>query len=262
MIDLHCHVLPDIDDGPADMEASLRMARTALDDGIHTIVATPHVNLRYGAEPEAIGARVEELRAALARDELPITLLSGAEISLSRLPGLDHDQLRTLCLGHSSYALIESPYSPVGSLIEESVFELQVHGFRPLLAHPERCPEFRRDVARLERLVESGVACSISAGSIVGQFGDTVRRFTFRLLQQGLVHNVSSDAHDPVRRAPGLRAALRVRKSPLASPGLQLWLTSTVPTAILADEPLPPRPSISRPSRWRPAIRRGRPGYR
>ena len=257
MIDLHCHVLPNFDDGAADMDTSLEMARAALADGIHTMVATPHVNLRYGSELEIIGVRVEELQAALARAELPISVLGGAEIALSRLPGLDRDQIRTLCLGHSSYALIESPYTPAGPLIEESLFNLQVGGYRPLLAHPERCPEFQRDVPRLERLVDRGVACSISAGSIAGQFGATVRRFAFRLLERGLAHNVSSDAHDPVRRAPVLRAAFVGPRSPPHDAGLRLWLTSTVPSAILADEPLPPRPPTPRRSRWRRPAARG-----
>lgn len=227
------------------------MARAAISEGIHTMVATPHVNLRYGAEPETIPSAVEELRAALLGKELAVSLLGGAEIALGRLPGLADEQLRTLCLGHSSYALVESPYSAVGSLIEESLFNLRVRGFRPVLAHPERCPEFQRDIGRLERLVEDGVACSISVGSIAGQFGETPRRFAHRLLERGLAHNVSSDAHDPVRRAPALRAAFRGSRGLRASADLQLWLTSTVPAAIVADQPLPPRPPFSTSSRWR-----------
>ena len=232
------------------------MARAAFDDGIETIVATPHVNHRYGADTARIGAGVEDLRAALTRAEVPISVLGGAEVALGRLPGLDWDEVRTLCLGHSSYLLVESPYSAVGSLMEESVFDLLVHGFHPLLAHPERCPEFQRDVGRLETLVDRGVMCSISAGSIVGQFGDTVRRFAGRLLDRGLVHNVSSDAHDPVHRAPELRQAFRGPKSPFRDTLLQLWLTSAVPAAILADEPPPPRPQIASPSRWQRVVRR------
>jgi protein-tyrosine phosphatase len=257
VIDLHCHLLPDIDDGPADLEASLQMAHAALEDGIHTIVATPHVNLRYGTELEAIGAGVEELRSVLARNRLPISVLGGAEIALSRLPGLDDGQIGMLCLGDSSCALIESPYTAAGSLIEESVFDLVVRGFRPLLAHPERCPEFQRDLPRLERLVDSGVSCSISANSIVGQFGETVRRFALRLVELGLVHNVSSDAHDSVKRPPSIGVAFRAGKGPLGDTELQRWLTSAVPAALLADEPLPPRPPISSPSRWRRPTARG-----
>lgn len=251
VIDLHCHVLPGIDDGPSAMEASVRMVQAALEDGIQTIVATPHVNRRYHVDGDTIAARVADLRAALAEEELPVTLLFGAEISLSRLPGLDDDHLRTLCLGQSSYVLVESPYTSTGSLIEESIFDLHARGFRPLLAHPERCPEFQRNIPRLRCLVAGGVACSVSAGSIQGHFGDVVRRFSNRLLEEGLVHNVSSDAHDLGTRPPALRAAFCAPKSAFGSPGLQLWLTGTVPAAILADEPLPPRPSVSKPSRWR-----------
>ncbi|MDQ4130114.1 MAG: hypothetical protein M3133_03850, partial [Actinomycetota bacterium] len=196
------------------------------------------------------------LQATLVRADLPLSLLCGAEVALSRLPGLGEDEIRRVCLGHSSYALVESPYSPVGSVIEQSLFELQVRGFRPVLAHPERCPEFRRDIPRLKRLVENGVTCSVSAGSIVGQFGPTVRRFAGRLLELELVHNVSSDGHDAVSRRPQLSGAFRDRKAPLSDPGVRRWLTSTVPAAILRDEPLPPPPPMSSPSRWwRPTAR-------
>lgn len=261
MIDLHCHVLPGIDDGPADMETSLLMARAALAEGIHTIVATPHFNLRYDAEPDAIAAGIDELRAALARDELSLTVLGGAEIAFSRLAGLEPRELSDLCLGHSSYLLVESPYTTAGSLIEESIFDLEVRGFHPLLAHPERCPEFQRDLPRLERLVGRGAACSISAGSLNGQFGETVRRFAFRLVERGLAHNVSTDAHDPVRRPPRLRSAFRAQRNPVLGSDLQTWLTFTVPAAILADESLPPRPQISAPSRSRRWTSRGSRGY-
>ena len=257
MIDLHCHVLPALDDGPSDMKGSIRMVRAAVDNGIQTIVATPHVNVRYETDAETIAGRVADLRAVLAENELPITLLSGAEISLSRLPGLNDDDLRALCLGQGSYILVESPYTRAGSLIEESIFDLQVRGFRILLAHPERCPEFQRDPGRLQRLVQNGTACSVSAGSTKGQFGDAVRRFASRLLEWGLVHNVSSDAHDPVNRPPALLTPLRAPRSPFGSIEVQSWLTSDVPTAILADESPPPAPSVLRPKRWRRLAPRG-----
>ena len=253
VIDLHCHLLPALDDGPPDMEASLEMARRALDGGSHTVVATPHVDLEYLIGPEEIAPGVEALRAALSDRGLPLTVLAGAELGLSRCAALDDDQLSEVCLGHGSYALVESPYTSAGALIEEVLFELQVRGFRPLLAHPERCPEFQRDIARLERLVERGVACSLSVGSLSGQFGRTVRRFASRLLEQELIHNVSSDAHDAENRAPFSDTTLSAELGRLGVASLQEWFTTTVPVAILADEPLPPRPpSASRPRpRWR-----------
>jgi protein-tyrosine phosphatase len=91
---------------------------------------------------------------------------------------------------------------------------------------------------------------------VSGQFGEAVRRFAFRLLERGLIHNLSTDAHDPVRRPPGLRVAFRGVRNPLAEAGLQRWLTSAVPAAILADEPLPPRPQPDGVSRWRRTMRK------
>lgn len=233
------------------------MAKAAVREGIETIVATPHFNLEYDTESEIVAERVAALNGALVREALPLSVVAGAEIALTRLTGVDDARLEAMCVGSSSYVLVESPYVTSGGLIEASMFDLQVRGFRPLLAHPERCPEFQRDVARLERLVEGGVACSITAGSLVGQFGQTVRRFAHRLVERELVHNVSSDAHDPVKRAPAIRFAFRVHDGPLGDAGLQRWLTSTVPAAILADEPLPPRPRTRTPSRWRRLTARG-----
>ncbi len=227
------------------------MAQAALYEGLHTVVVTPHVDLKYGIQGEQIAEGVAALCAALEREQIPLTVHSGAEIALTRLPGMDDSQLRSLALALSSYLLIESPYSPAGALLEEAVFDLQVRGFRPLLAHPERCPEFQADVERLRRLVEGGVACSMSAGSVVGQFGRTVKRFASQLLQEQLVHNLSSDAHDVAKRGPSLRAAFRAENSPLTDVALQRWLTISVPAAVLADEPLPPRPPVpARSRRW------------
>ena len=252
MIDLHCHLLPGVDDGPPTTEVSLEMAQVALKEGTHTVVATPHVNLKYGVVPEEIDERVEALSEALAGEEVPLHVFSGAEVAFNRCASFDDAQLQSLCLGRSSYALIESPYSPAGTLIEDVLFDLQVRGFRPLLAHPERCPEFQNDVARLARLVDRGVACSVSAGSLGGQFGRTAKRFASRLLDAQLVHNLSSDGHDAVRRPPSLRVASGDRSRRLISAASLRWLTDTVPAAILADEPLPARPAgpAGRSSLW------------
>ena len=236
------------------MDTSIEMARVALQGGIETIVATPHINLRYGLEGEDIAERVAALRAALAEERVPITVLPGAEIALTRLAGLDDSQLRALCIGQSSCALIESPYTTAGEVIEEAIFELQVRGFRPLLAHPERCPEFQQDSGRLTRLVERGVTCSVNAGSLVGQFGRTAKRTASRLLDEQLLHNLSSDGHDPVQRAPALGVAFDGDDRLSDAHPLQRWLTTAVPAAILADAPLPPRPpaEASRSQRhWR-----------
>jgi protein-tyrosine phosphatase len=144
--------------------------------------------------------------------------------------------------------LVESPYQQATDMLEETLFNLQLRGYRPVLAHPERSPSFMRDPDRLEGLVERGVLCSVTAASMAGRFGRTVQRFSRVLFERGLVHDVASDAHDILRRAPGLTAGFRILDRDV--PGLlgQIdWFTSAAPTAILAGDPLPDKPALAAP---------------
>lgn len=251
MIDLHCHILPGLDDGPADAATMLAMARLAVDDGIETVVATPHVNFHYDYELAEIGRRVVAANALFAEQGLPLELLPGAELDIARLAEIGGAELRGLTLGRGRALLVESPYAPVAGPLDELVYDLQLQGYAPVLAHPERSPVFQSDRARLERLVERGVLCSITAGSIEGAFGQVVRRTALGLLARGLVHNVSSDAHDPDRRPPTLGSALReaVRHRD-ASPELARWLTLEAPEAIVSGDSVPTRPDPPHPRRW------------
>ena len=132
-------------------------------------------------------------------------------------------------------------FTPIATGVENILGSLQREGYRILLAHPERCPAFHRDPEMLEALVAGGVLTSITAGSLVGQFGGDVRRFALGLVRDGLVHNVASDAHDHVKRPPQIAAELeRAGLAPLTD-----WLTRAVPTAILSDgASIPPRPNV------------------
>ena len=247
MIDLHSHILPGLDDGPRTLEGSLDLARAAVADGTRTILATPHVNDDHSIDAPRVAAGLAVLRPALADAEIPLEVLPGGEIAIWRLADLDDPALRGLALGGGPYLLVESPFSPVVGDFEPIVLDLLMRGHRVLLAHPERCPAFQRDPARLGRLVDSGVLVQVTAGSMTGAFGTTVRRFTASLLREGHVHVVASDAHDAVRRPPGLTAGFAALEREL--PGLgdqQAWLTEGVPRAILEGEPLPERPPLPR----------------
>lgn len=262
MIDLHCHILPGIDDGAPDVEASVEMARAAAAAGTKLMVATPHVSPRWASETHDIARLVGELNIELAQREIPIGVVGGAEIAIERLPDLDDDTLASLCLGDSRYLLVESPYSDRAGNLEDALFAVQLRGFRPVLAHPERCPTFQQDVDRLAAVVGRDVACSVTAESLTGRFGSRPRRTALRMLRDGLVHSVASDAHDHERRGPALTAGLEHAERELPGVAERLdWFVSTVPAAILADSPLPesPAPLPPSPSRLRRLVQRARP---
>lgn len=242
MIDLHCHVLAGIDDGPATIEGSLEIARVAAERGTRTIVATPHVSHRYDNEPATIARLVERLNAELTGAGVELDVLAGAEVAITRASELAPATLTALTLGGGPWLLLEPPFTSVAIGLDRLVVELADEGRSILLAHPERCPAFQRDPRMLESLVRGGVLTSITAGSLVGRFGESVRRFALGLVEAELVHNVASDAHDPVQRAPGLAEELaRAGLEPMTE-----WLTVQVPQALLAGaDSLPPRPAFS-----------------
>ena len=210
MIDLHCHILPGIDDGPETIEGSLELARAASAAGMRTIVATPHVNARYPNNAVTIARLVDEVNARLRAEAIAIEVLPGAEIALTSAVDMTPEQLAQLSLGGpGGWLLIEPPFTPAAAGIDAIVFDIVRGGCRVVLAHPERCPAFHRDRAVLESLVRAGILTSITAGSLVGRFGGEVRRFALGLVGDGLVHNVASDAHDHLGRPPGIAAEPR-----------------------------------------------------
>jgi protein-tyrosine phosphatase len=256
VIDLHCHVLPGLDDGPANIDFSVAMARAAVDAGIQVTVATPHVRSDHPTEPEAIADGVQELNDALAAEDVELRVLPGAEVSLGKAAKLDDATLAELCLGSGHYLLVECPYRSVQVDIEGILRNLQARGFAPVLAHPERCPIFQRDPTRLARLVNGGTLCSITAASLSGGFGSTVRRFAIDLLSDGLVHNVASDAHDHLHRPPNIVTGFESVEAEVPGIGGQVsWFTVTAPVAIVTGRAsLPPRPEPpprAPMSRWR-----------
>lgn len=247
MIDLHCHVLPGIDDGPGTIEGSLDLARAAEKAGLTTLVATPHVSWRYVNGPEVIREGVEAVRLALRAARIELDVRPGAEIAVARLGDLSDDELCALRLGDGPWLMIESPLtSGVGDL--EGVLDaLHRRGHWIVLAHPERSPLFLRDPLRLGALVSRGMLCSITASSLVGAFGREVRSFALALIREGLVQNVTSDAHDAVHRPPIVRSDILAAAAQVPELLTQVeWLTCDVPRAILQGDvlPKPPRRAV------------------
>ena len=251
MIDLHSHILPGIDDGAPDLDASLAMARSAVAGGVDTIVATPHISTAYPNDPATFAERVRAVQAAIDDAGIGLRVQTGAEVNHALFGDLTDDELRSATLGGAGWILFEPSMAGPMPFIDRMIYDLQVKGFKILLAHPERIATFQRDIDTVEALVDRGCLCSITAGSISGQWGGPVKRFTQELFARGLVHNIASDAHDTERRPPDLRGALEA----LAAEGygaLSDWLVADVPDAIVRGTPLPARPQVPRRRRLWP----------
>ncbi|HEX5782760.1 MAG TPA: CpsB/CapC family capsule biosynthesis tyrosine phosphatase, partial [Solirubrobacteraceae bacterium] len=144
MIDLHAHILPGLDDGPASLEDSVAMARVASAAGTRALATTPHVDHRFGLSPADLAAAREALARRIAEAGIELELLAGGEVAPERLADLDDDDLRHLTLGGGPYVLLECPLSPGGGGLDVMVADLRRRGFGVLLGHPERSPALIR----------------------------------------------------------------------------------------------------------------------
>ncbi len=258
MIDLHCHVLPGIDDGPQTIEESLAMVGVAVRAGTRVMVATPHVNRRYDNRASRIEPLVADLNRRIGDQGLELEVRPGAEVALLSAGGLDAEELLRLRLGGGPWLLVEPPTAPVGDDVQGLVMALVEQGHRVLLAHPERCPAFQRDPGVLATLVGEGVLAAVTAASLRGRFGEEVARFALELLRSELVHNVASDAHHHELRPPTMLGELeRAGLGPLAQ-----WLTTSVPRAILEGAEIPQRPLVRASPQTRSAWVRREPSIR
>jgi len=208
VIDLHCHLLPGVDDGAADIAESLAMARIAVADGIRIVACTPHISPGvYDNNGPGIRDAVEELAAALFDNGIDLYLLAGADVHLApnMVEGLKNG--RILTLAESRYFLFEPPHHIVPPRLEEVAAELLAAGYVPILTHPERLSWIDAHYASIRRLFAAGVWMQITANSMTGAFGKAPRYWADRMLDEGIVHIIATDAHSTGRRRPVLSAA-------------------------------------------------------
>ncbi len=206
MIDLHCHLLPGIDDGAPDLASALEMARIAVADGILTVVCTPHIYPGlYDNHAGGISGAVEALRVALADAAIPLRLAYGADAHLvpDLLEGVA--QRRVPTLAGSRYLLLEPPHHVAPPGFEDHVFRFTAAGYVAVITHPERLGWIETHHAVFARLVKAGAWLQLTAGSLTGRHGRRPRYWSERLLDEGLVHVLATDAHD-IRRRPPLLA--------------------------------------------------------
>jgi protein-tyrosine phosphatase len=249
MIDLHTHILPGLDDGAENMAEALEMARIAVADGVHTMVATPHIGLlgEFGWK-EVLGV-TNAVREALAAEDIPLRLLPGAELLIS--PDLAHSVGRhgELTLGGTRYVLVELPMQQYPIYTEQTLFELQLKGFIPILAHPERNNKLQADPDVLGWMVQRGIMTQVTAGSLLGDFGAPMRQTAEAMVTRRMAHFIASDSHGPDDRPPRLMAA-RERAAKLVGDEAAMAMVSTNPAKLLSGQLLPvPEPEVHRQQR-------------
>lgn len=251
MIDLHCHILCNMDDGPDCMEETVAMAMRAVDDGIHAIVATPHtLNGIYENPFDRVVRAVQQTREILNQYKIPLKLLPGGENHFCT--GLSEEILNghgCFIDGNGRYALVEFPFHTLPAGYREELFALRMQSIVPIIAHPERSIPFQQDLELLAELVEMGCLVQLTAMSVTGEFGKRTMRCAHELLRQNLAHVIASDAHSSESRAPLLTLALEAVADVLKSDVLAKALFSDNPQSIVKGRDILPPARIASDAR-------------
>ncbi len=261
LIDIHCHILPGIDDGAPDWQEALAMARMAANDGIRTIVATPHQLGGYADNrPATIRARCTQFQQLLQQQGIPLRVLPGADVRIEpELAALLRKGDVLTLADNGRYVLVELPHEtffPLDTLIRQLV----AIGVRAILSHPERNRAILRRPALVPELFAAGCLMQVTAGSLMGSFGPGIRQFAERLVVEGWVHFVATDAHGQRARRPLLRRAMEHIAS-LTDEATAWRLCSENPSAVVLGRQLTACPQAPRTSprnqggwfRWRRA---------
>ncbi|WP_423800060.1 tyrosine-protein phosphatase [Neobacillus sp. SAB-20_R2A] len=211
MIDLHCHILPGIDDGARDLSESIEMARKAASQGIRTIVATPHhLNNQYENPKQIILEKTAELNRQLQQENIDVKIVPGQEVRIhgELLKGYAKDEIQPI--HNSNYVLVEFPSNHVPRYANQLFYDMQLEGLIPIIVHPERNQQINEQPDILYRMVEKGALTQVTAASISGDFGKKIKRFTLQLVEANLTHFIASDAHNVKSRTFKLREAFDI----------------------------------------------------
>ena len=235
MVDLHCHILPGVDDGSLDLADSLAMARQAAGDGIERVCATPHIRHDHDVRIEQIAGRIEDLNRALRDEGLPVEILQGGEVAETAVEGLSEEELGRVALGAGRWILLEPAPGPLSDTLIARVSRLAERGHRALIAHPER---------HLSADMYERIAILIAEGALVQATADFFLRERFAegmrmLAAQGLVHVLSSDAHSSHGGRPlHLREAFGVLAEIEATAPHLEWMRAVAPRGIVQGDEL------------------------
>lgn len=247
MIDIHCHLLPGLDDGPDSLEESLEMAQMAIEDGITHVVATPHANDRFPFLPELIQRRRDELQQRIG-DRLALATGCDFHLSFENLEDVRTNPAK-YTINQRNYLLVEFASFSIPPSMDDTLHQLQLLGVQPIITHPERNGLLCGNPKRLQGWLERGCYTQVTAQSLLGRFGEAARYWAEAWLDQDRVHFIASDAHSPKSRPPRLREAYQAVAARRGEEVAQALFHDN-PLAAFEGRPLPyvPEPTDSKTS--------------
>jgi protein-tyrosine phosphatase len=242
MVDLHCHILPGIDDGPAAVEESLAMAESAIAEGITRLVATPHSNSRFKFDFDKINRSRQELQS---RFEGRLQIATGCDFHLNpeNLAAVRTNPA-LFCINQLDYLLVEFNEFSIPKSMDQSLHQLQLAGLRPIITHPERNSILRLHPERLANWVRMGCFVQVTGGAITGGFGKGPSKDALAWIGRGLVHFVASDAHNMSSRPLVLRPAYAAVRDQFGEKTAEALFVLN-PLAAFEGHPLPCVPEVS-----------------
>ena len=242
MVDVHCHILPGLDDGPESLEEALAMAESAIADGITHVVATPHSSSEFAFDY----SRVQQLRERLQieiGDRLILATGCDFHLNPENLEALRHDAPR-FCINQRDYLLVEFNEISIPPSMDQTLHELQLMGLRPVVTHPERNGILRRQPERLAKWARLGCFVQVTAGSLTGTFGPRAQEDSLCWIAEGIVHIVASDAHNTRRRPLKLQPAFEIVKEQFGEEKARALFVDN-PLAAFEGHELPHVPEIA-----------------
>jgi protein-tyrosine phosphatase len=206
MIDIHNHILPNIDDGADTIETSLEMLRIGQADGIKKIIATPHYGNGYFETPfQDVLKLVEDINMKAKENNIDIEILPGQEVFLNTHLLSSYKQGLISTLNNSKYMLIELPFDHMPKETFDIIYELRLLGITPIIAHPERYIYIIKKASTINQFIDEGCLFQLTSGSITGLFGKEVQRTAENLLRHRICHFIASDAHTINKRCPQIK---------------------------------------------------------
>lgn len=243
MIDIHCHILPEVDDGPKSWDIAVEMCRMAIADGITHTVATPHANDRYAYDRQYLSDLLDQLREKVS-PSLQFSLGCDFHLSFENMERVLEDPA-TYTIGATKYLLVELSNYSVPTQISECFTRLGDRGLTPILTHPERNPILQQTPLRIVEWAEQGCLIQVTASSLTGFWGERPEIIARWLLDRSAVHILASDAHETKRRIPNLSAGRAVAEKIVGAEYAEALVEGN-PGAVVAGVPIPysPRPIL------------------